>query len=231
MLACRPSPTTPAAVITKPDWNNLDTLLLDMDGTLLDLHFDNQFWLELVPKRWGELNGFEPDEAKQQLFPRFAKNQGSLNWYCLDYWSHQLQLPVAELKREIAHLIGFLPGAEAFLGTARKQGKQLVLMTNAHRASLQLKIEITGLDQYFDHLLSAHDFGLAKEEHGFWNTLQQQLNFNPATTLMIDDSSAVLHTAAAHGLQVVQSLKPDSKKPANSAADYYGVADLTELQR
>ncbi|MCP4043692.1 MAG: haloacid dehalogenase, partial [Gammaproteobacteria bacterium] len=33
------------------NWNSIHTVLLDMDGTLLDLHFDNQFWLEHVPLR------------------------------------------------------------------------------------------------------------------------------------------------------------------------------------
>jgi 5'-nucleotidase len=32
------------------DWNNIDTVLLDMDGTLLDLAFDSQFWLQDVPQ-------------------------------------------------------------------------------------------------------------------------------------------------------------------------------------
>ena len=29
-------------------WRDIDTVLLDMDGTLLDLHYDNHFWLEPV---------------------------------------------------------------------------------------------------------------------------------------------------------------------------------------
>ena len=31
------------------DWDSIDTVLLDMDGTLLDLHFDNYFWTEHLP--------------------------------------------------------------------------------------------------------------------------------------------------------------------------------------
>ncbi|MEC8348362.1 MAG: haloacid dehalogenase, partial [Pseudomonadota bacterium] len=26
------------------DWQNIDTVLLDVDGTLLDLHYDNFVW-------------------------------------------------------------------------------------------------------------------------------------------------------------------------------------------
>lgn len=35
-------------------WQEIDTVLLDMDGTLIDLHFDNYFWQRLVPERWGQ---------------------------------------------------------------------------------------------------------------------------------------------------------------------------------
>ena len=28
---------------------NVDLVLLDMDGTLLDLHYDSHFWLDYVP--------------------------------------------------------------------------------------------------------------------------------------------------------------------------------------
>lgn len=36
------------------DWQAVDTVLLDMDGTLLDLAFDNYFWQKLVPETYGE---------------------------------------------------------------------------------------------------------------------------------------------------------------------------------
>lgn len=215
----------------KPNWNTIDTLLLDMDGTLLDLHFDNQFWMELVPMRWGELNGYDLNAAKEQLFPLFARHHGSLNWYCLDFWSNELALPIAALKRDIAHLIGYLPDVEPFLQAA--QSKRLVLMTNAHRDSLDLKVEMTGLDKYFAAdgalMLSAHDFGLAKEEDGFWNLLENKLGFSPDRTLMVDDSTSVLDTAAAHGIFTAQALAPDSAKPANTAEVHFGVTSLMEL--
>ena len=34
-----------------PDWSCIEVVCLDMDGTVLDLHFDNLFWLEVLPRR------------------------------------------------------------------------------------------------------------------------------------------------------------------------------------
>ncbi|MBU1436170.1 MAG: HAD family hydrolase, partial [Gammaproteobacteria bacterium] len=65
------------------NWADIDTVLLDMDGTLLDLHFDNYFWLEHLPARWSEITGISVSEAKTQLQAEYAVLQGKLEWYCL----------------------------------------------------------------------------------------------------------------------------------------------------
>ena len=49
------------------DWNQIDTVLLDMDGIDLDLRFDNHFWLEYVPQRYAETQGLELAVAKADL--------------------------------------------------------------------------------------------------------------------------------------------------------------------
>lgn len=207
-----------------------DTVLLDMDGTLLDLNFDNHFWLEFVPQNYAQKHHISIAAAKQQLQPQFKAMEGKLEWYCLDYWSGVLQLDIAGLKAEIAELIAVLPHVMEFLEALKNSGRQVLLVTNAHRDSLNLKMEKTCLQAFFDAIVCAHDFGLAKEQPGFWELLQQQQSFDKQRTLLVDDSLAVLDSAKQFGIaHLVAVAKPDTQKPVKTVVDYPAIEDFRQL--
>ena len=107
-------------------WEKIDTVLLDMDGTLLDLNFDNHFWLEFVPARYAENNSLSLEQAKQQLKPQFKAMEGKLEWYCLDYWSDVLKLDISGLKAEISGLISVLPHVVEFLEQIRSIVQKII---------------------------------------------------------------------------------------------------------
>ena len=212
------------------DWSGVDTVLLDMDGTLLDLRFDNLFWREVVPARYGELHGLEPAEAWRQLAPRFAAREGTLEWYCLDHWSRELGIDIALLKEEVEDHIDFLPDVPEFLGAVRAAGKRLVLVTNAHRGSLALKLRRTRLDDYLDAIHSSHDLGLPKEAAGFWDRLRAREPFDPARAVLVDDSLPVLRAAHDYGIgRVVAIRRPDTTRPAREVKGFHAVDALPEL--
>lgn len=207
-----------------------DTVLLDMDGTLLDLNFDNHFWLEFVPQSYAKKHQLSVTEAKQQLEPQFKAMEGKLEWYCLDYWSEVLELNIAGLKAEIAGLIAVLPHVMDFLDALKKSDKKVLLVTNAHQDSLNLKMEKTCLQPFFDAIICAHDFGLAKEQAGFWEILQQRHPFDKQRTLLIDDSLRVLDSAKRFGIaHLVTIAKPDSQKPAREITNYPAITDFRQL--
>src|ERR1700687_950409 len=84
------------------DWPAIDTVLLDMDGTLLDLRFDNWFWQELIPGRYAAADGLSPHDASERLKPKFRATRGTMEWYCIEYWSRELGLDIELIKREHA---------------------------------------------------------------------------------------------------------------------------------
>jgi putative hydrolase of the HAD superfamily len=212
------------------DWKEIDTVLLDMDGTLLDLNFDNHFWKEFVPLKFAQQKGISICSAKQQLVPQFKSMEGKLEWYCLDYWSNTLQLDIAGLKAEISGLIAVLPHVTEFLEKLQQSSQKVLLVTNAHRDSLGLKMEKTCLQPFFDGIISSHDLGFPKEHAEFWQLLQQQRPFDKKTTLLIDDSLAVLDSAKLFGIaHLVSVSKPDSKQPKKDVTGYPAIEDFREL--
>ncbi len=207
-----------------------DTVLLDMDGTLLDLNFDNHFWQEFVPLRYAQQHQLSLQEAKQQLRPRFKQMEGRLEWYCLDYWTQALQLDIVGLKTELAELIRVLPHVIEFLDALKASQRQVLLVTNAHQESLRLKMDKTCLQPFFDAIVCAHNFGMAKEHEGFWAKLQQRYPFDKQRTLLIDDNVAVLNSAHRFGIAHLLTIsQPDSQRPARGQLAYPAITDFRQL--
>ena len=212
------------------NWSQIDTVLLDMDGTLLDLHFDNYFWLEHLPNRYAQLQGISRAQADVKLKPLFVEHAGKLTWYCLDFWGEQLGVCLVELKREVAHLIAQRPGAVAFLQRLNQAQKRCALITNAHRNSLDLKMQHIDLSPYFARLISSHDYQTPKEEQAFWQALQADFGFDPARTLFIDDSLAMLKSASLFGIAHVRGVRyPDSQQGPRDCAPFAAIEDFAEL--
>jgi len=211
----------------KPRWDSIDTVLLDLDGTLLNLDFDNYFWREHVPAHYGAARALTPEQAHALLRPKFRAREGTLEWYCVEYWSRELGLDVVALKRQVSGRVAWLPGAQEFLERVRGMGKRLVLATNAHPAALRIKDEQTGVTGYFDAVFSSHQFGSPKEDASFWHRLYRVEPFDRERTLFVDDSAAVLRAAKQAGIQWIYAVRrQDSRDPCGdeefSAVDSVG---------
>lgn len=207
-----------------------ETLMLDMDGTLLDLAFDNYVWKQLVPEKWAERHGMDVEDARKHLFGRFGSVQGDLRWYCLDHWSDELGMNMLELHRDVDHRIGYLPGAEAFLETMHAHHIRVIMVTNSHPDTLGLKDEVTGLKRYFDAVYTSHDFGAPKERQEFWHSLREEEGFDQESSVMVDDTHSVLHSARAFGISgVVAITRPDTTEPHKPGDDFVEVEGVRDL--
>lgn len=212
------------------NWNELDTVLLDMDGTLLDLNFDNYFWQQHVPLRYAEKNDLDIETAKKELFPKFRNAEGTIDWYCVDYWSEQLGLDILMLKTEVEHLIAIHPHVLDFLDRIHSLGKRSLLVTNAHNKSLMLKLERTSLHHHLDEIICAHDYGMPKEDVKFWDKLNMQHPFDTQKTLLVDDSLPVLRSAKRYGIKWLLGVKnPDSQNSVKDMEEFNAIVNFNEI--
>ena len=211
-------------------WDEIDTVLLDMDGTLLDLRFDNWFWQEHVPLVYGRTRGLSAEAALAELMPRFEAARGRLDWYCIDYWSRELGLDIPAIKRGVREQVAWIPGAEAFLLKLRALGKRRLLVTNAHPETLAIKDEHVDLVGHLDAVYSTHPFGAPKEDPAFWPRLAATAAFDARRTLFVDDSLPVLSAARGYGIGFLRAIRrPDSGRPARDTAGFVGVDSVAEL--
>lgn len=219
-----------AGLRPNPPWAEIDTVLFDMDGTLLDLHFDNRFWRELIPAEYALLHAHEPDLARQRLLAEMDRIRGQLQWYCLDYWIQFTGLDLLALKQRLVGHIAYQPHALDVLDTLRMQGKRLVLVTNAHPRVLAFKHAHTGLVDHLHQVVSAHSLNCAKEEGCFWDRLQTVERYEPARTLLVDDNLAALSTARDAGVRHLRGMRyPDTRGPAMESAHFALLDSLAEL--
>jgi HAD superfamily hydrolase (TIGR01509 family) len=212
------------------EWERIETVLLDMDGTLLDLHFDNYFWQEYLPMRYAELKGLEPVAARHHIVTRTSEIRGSLNWYSTDYWSEVLQVDIVELKHEVSHKVAIRPFCIDFLDALRVAGKDIVMVTNAHHDSLALKMEKTQLAHKFDRLITVHEFYLPKEDPNCWREVHKRHPFRGERTLLIDDNLHALESAREYGIDHLLAItQPDSQEPRRQIDDFDAIHSFDEI--
>lgn len=211
-------------------WAQIDLVMLDMDGTLLDRHFDDYFWEHFVPEVYANNNRLTSKEARQSLLKKYQACEGTLAWTDLDYWSDELGLDIPSLKIQVDHLIAIHPYVLVFLDYCRQIGKTIWLVTNAHSKTLEIKMGKTALQDHFDRLICAEEVGVAKEDSEFWGKLQRLHEYNPKRTLLVDDTEKVLTSAALGGIgNLIYVARPSSRAAVIPSQRFASISYFQEL--
>ena len=214
----------------RPDWAAIDTVLLDLDGTLLDQAYDNHIWRDLIPQRFAQARGLDLAVATEEIARLFAGRNGTLDWYDIDYWTRTLGVDVAALHREARSLAAWLPGARDFLARVRRMGKRLVLLTNSHPAALAVKHEQTGVLDHLDAAASSQEFGAPKEDQRFWQAARARFGFDPARSLFADDHTRMLSAARQAGVRWIFGVRHwDSRSPKREHVEVPAVDAVLDL--
>jgi 5'-nucleotidase len=130
----------------------------------------------------------------------------------------------------VQHMISVRPFAIEFLTRLHRSHRDVVMVTNAHRKTLDLKMDNVDITHWFDRVVISHDLHAPKEDQDFWHRLHHLHPFDPARTLLIDDTEQVLASAQRFGIaHLLTLLQPDSKRQKRVATRFAGIHHFDEI--
>ncbi len=214
------------------DWRKIDTVLLDMDGTLLDKHFDDYFWEEYVPEIYAAKNKISIFTAEEELLARYKAKERTLDWTDLDFWSKELDLDIAGLKKKVNYLIKIHPYVIDFIEFCKRNEKKIYMVTNAHSKTLKIKMDKTGIADLFDGIICSEEIGLPKEEKEFWARLREKIDYQKEKSLLADDNENILKSAMEYGFprkNLIYVAKSSSTMPVIHSKKFPSIIFFKEL--
>ena len=212
------------------EWEEIELVLLDLDGTLLDLNFDNWFWNYYLPIEYAKTFSIPNHQAIDFTRKSLDSKSGTLSWYDIDYWSERFMIDIAKIKLRSSSKVSLRPNVIEFLSSMRRANKELVMVTNAHRKVFEIKMEKIDLTGWFDKIIISHELKAAKEDILFWEKLEPLLKIDFHKALLIDDNEEVLKVAKNFGVgQVLSIANPDSGQKPKRKSSYHAISDFSEI--
>jgi putative hydrolase of the HAD superfamily len=163
----------------------LRVISFDVDGTLVDLRFNELIWNEGIPLLYAEKMGIGLEEARKhvkQEYDRVGENR--LEWYDIRYWFRYFGL---EGWRELlkSYEVTIYPEVPWVLNTLTKK-YDLIAATNLTREFLDM--EMKDLRNFFKHVFSStSDFKQVKKTIGFYSKICDILQIKPQEMVHVGD--------------------------------------------
>jgi len=182
-------------------FKDIECLLIDMDGVILDNAYDNDFWQNQIPEVIADNKGIAFDDAKRLAIQIFNYKKNTKDWYDVDYWSNMLDIDIEAQKRSEKSFsrISLYDGVIDTLSVLKNKTK-MILITNAHRKTLNIKLEKYNLTPYFDEMVCAHELHYVKEDIQLWYMLRSKYRLDYEKTLLVEDTINNINVGLSAGI-------------------------------
>ena len=182
-------------------FKDIECLLIDMDGVILDNAYDNDFWQNQIPEVIADSKGIGFDDAKRLAIQIFNYKKNTKDWYDVDYWSNMLDIDIEAQKRSEKSFsrISLYDGVIDTLNVLKNKTK-MILITNAHRKTLNIKLEKYNLTPYFDEMVCAHELHYVKEDIQLWYMLRSKYRLDYEKTLLVEDTINNINVGLSAGI-------------------------------
>ena len=182
-------------------FKDIECLLIDMDGVILDNAYDNDFWQNQIPEVIADSKGIGFDDAKRLAIQIFNYKKNTKDWYDVDYWSNMLDIDIEAQKRSEKSFsrISLYDGVIDTLNVLKNKTK-MILITNAHRKTLNIKLEKYNLTPYFDEIVCAHELHYVKEDIQLWYMLRSKYRLDYEKTLLVEDTINNINVGLSAGI-------------------------------
>jgi putative hydrolase of the HAD superfamily len=182
-------------------FKDIECLLIDMDGVILDNAYDNDFWQNQIPEVIADSKGIAFDDAKRLAIQIFNYKKNTKDWYDVDYWSNMLSIDIEDQKRSEKSFskISLYDGVIDTLSVLKNKTK-MILITNAHRKTLNIKLEKYNLTPYFDEMVCAHELNYVKEDIQLWYMLRSKYRLDYEKTLLVEDTINNINVGLSAGI-------------------------------
>ena len=182
-------------------FKDIECLLIDMDGVILDNAYDNDFWQNQIPEVIADSKGIAFDDAKRLAIQIFNYKKNTKDWYDVDYWSNMLNIDIEAQKRSEKSFsrISLYDGVIDTLSVLKNKTK-MILITNAHRKTLNIKLEKYNLTPYFDEMVCAHELNYVKEDIQLWYMLRSKYRLDYKKTLLVEDTINNINVGLSAGI-------------------------------
>jgi putative hydrolase of the HAD superfamily len=206
---------------------DIDCMLVDMDGVILDNTYDNNFWQNQIPGVISKNKNISFEDAKRLAVQIFNYKKNTKDWYDVDYWSNMLNVDIEAEKRSSISFdrIQLYEGVTKTLNKL-KDNFRLILITNAHRKTLNIKLEKYDLSPYFENMICAHELHYVKENIQLWYMLKSRFKLDYTKTLLIEDTINNIKVGLSAGISQAVYLGDENYEDSKKILKLSSINDI-----